>query len=267
MFDIPCKAPAMNRLQSELHRLYLSPNDDAQPATGPRGDWIAPEGPVRAMVLELARPADWQALAALWKGVQADLALPAPAIAVSGIDGYQLWFSLTAPVPVAQAHVFLEALRERYLGDVTPQRVRLMPALADSNSEQVRPIGMVPELKAETGHWSAFVAHDLASIFADDPWLDRQPSLDGQADLLSRLQSIQPDAFALALTLLRPAVVPVKLRLIPSPADSAGGDAEPLRLGAADLDPKRFLLQVMNDAAVDLNLRIDAAKALLPYTP
>jgi hypothetical protein len=30
-------------------------------------------------------------------------------------------------------------------------------------------------------------------------------------------------------------------------------------------DPKRFLLAVMNDPATDMPLRIEAAKALLPY--
>jgi hypothetical protein len=34
---------------------------------------------------------------------------------------------------------------------------------------------------------------------------------------------------------------------------------------ACDPDAKRFLLAVMNDAAAPLALRIEAAKALLPY--
>ncbi len=234
MLENPCPIPAMNRLQSELHRLYLVQDGDGQ---------------VRAMVLELARPADWQALSAVWKGVQADLTLPAPAIAVSGIDAYQLWFSLTAPAPVAQAQAFLEALRQRYLGDVAQQRVRLMPSLPEE---------MVPALQAATGNWSAFVAPDLAGIFADEPWLDRQPSVDGQADILCRLQSISSAAWEQALSLLRPTGMPVKLDPIarPSASVATGGD---------ELDPKRFLLKVMNDVAVDLHLRIDAAKALLPY--
>jgi hypothetical protein len=36
------------------------------------------------MVLELARPAEWPPLARVWQAVQAELGLPAPAIAVSG---------------------------------------------------------------------------------------------------------------------------------------------------------------------------------------
>ncbi len=239
----PRTAPAMNRLQSELHRLYLV-HEGADPATEQ----------TRTMVLELARPADWQALSAVWKGVQADLALPAPAIAVSGVDGYQLWFSLAAPVPVVQAQVFLEALRERYLGNVARQRVRLMP------SAHALPAPLVPAQQEATGQWSAFVASDLASIFADGPWLDRQPSVDGQAELLCRLQSIQPEVWESALSLLKPTVVSTQHG---SPASSAVNNS--LAVGAVELDPKRFLLKVMNDAAVDLHLRIDAAKALLPY--
>lgn len=240
MLDALRTAPAMNRLQSELDRLY-----------GARDGGGAAPDQTRAMVLELARPADWQALSGVWKGVQADVALPAPAIAVSGIDGYQLWFSLAAPVPVVQAQGFLEALRERYLGSVPPQRVRLMP---------LWPGPWVPALQEATGHWSAFVAPDLASIFADGPWLERPPSVEGQADLLSRLQSIQPAAWQSALSVLRPVVVPVKRGLMTS-AGASGNAA----LEGDLLDPKRFLLQVMNDAGVDLQLRMDAAKALLPY--
>jgi len=32
-----------------------------------------------------------------------------------------------------------------------------------------------------------------------------------------------------------------------------------------ETDPKRFLLKVMNDSTAELHLRIEAAKALLPY--
>ena len=38
----------MNRLQSELHRLYLLPSAD--------------QGDARAMIMELAAPADWNEL-------------------------------------------------------------------------------------------------------------------------------------------------------------------------------------------------------------
>ena len=100
----------MNRLQSELHRLYLADESGL----------LDEQGRVRAMVLELTGPADWDVLSAVWRGVQADLELPAPAIAVSGTDGLQLWFSLEAPVPAAQAQAFLAALCAHYLPGVAP---------------------------------------------------------------------------------------------------------------------------------------------------
>ena len=79
------------RLAREFQRLY-GPADAPAAAAG---------NAVRALVLDVARPADWRPLAAVWQGVQADLGLPAPAIVANGSDGLQLWFSLAQPVPAA----------------------------------------------------------------------------------------------------------------------------------------------------------------------
>jgi hypothetical protein len=245
----------MNRLQAEFHRLYfpLSPE-----ATG------ADSG-TRALVLELARPADWERLSKAWRGVQTDLELPAPAIAVSGTDGIQLWFSLCEPVSVAQAHAFLESLRCRYLPDVAPQRVRLMPAVDVSTAPGITVHApRVPALQGATGNWSAFVAPDLAPLFSETPWLDIPPGDDGQANLLSRLDSIKPPLFAAALAQLRAAedqVTADKLKL----ETAASPVSTQKRTYGRDLDPKSFLLAVMNDDGASLALRIEAAKALLPY--
>ena len=245
----------MNRLQRELQRLY-GPQADAGLGLGfdARGMGDA-QGRVRAMVLELARPADWAALSAVWGGVQADLALPAPAIAVNGSDGCQLWFSLVEPVPAPQAGAFLEALRRRYLGDSEPGRVAMLPAPDSASARprlQARP---VPALQADTGLWSAFVASDLVPMFTDQPWLDMPPSPDGQAQLLAPLKSIPPAEFELAVQRLNPAAAPS------APVQASNDAAQ----AAASLDPKRFLLDVMNNDSLDLALRIEAAKALLPY--
>jgi hypothetical protein len=222
----------MNPLQTELKRLYQ-----------------APEGQVRALVLELARPADWALLAPLWRGVQTDLALPAPAIAVSGVDGYQLWFSLAEPVLAAEGAAFLEALRRQYLGTVRAGRIAASPALSAQGGYTAPPAP--GQQQPATGYWSAFVAPDLAPIFADEPWLDQSPSPDAQASVLVRLQSVQPAALAAALARLRSPVPPA----LPSQAPVA----------AQQLTPKPFLLAVMNDHGMDMQLRIEAAKALLPY--
>jgi hypothetical protein len=248
--------PAMNRLPSELRRLYV-PQPDADQGRAPEELCLIDSGGrVRAMVLELARPADWAALSKLWQGVQADLELPAPAIAVSGQDGFQLWFSLAEPVPAARAMVFLESLRVRYLGDIKAQRVALMPVADAASTLQARHAKLVPAQQANSGHWSAFVAPDLAPVFNDEPWLDIPPSPEGQSELLSRLKSIPLADFRRALERLMPA--PVR-----GPFQEVSGAAEVV-IGC--LDPKRFLYSVMNDNTVALALRIEAAKALLPYT-
>jgi hypothetical protein len=241
----------MNRLQQELQRLY-GPQAEARLGLDldPRG-LVDAQGRVRAMVLELARPADWAALSAVWGGVQADLALPAPAIAVNGRDGCQLCFSLLEPVPVPQAAAFLDALRCRYLGDIVPVRVAMLPALDAASERPLLHVPPVPALHAGSGLWSAFVASDLAPMFADEPWLGMPPNPDGQAQLLAPLKSIVPAEFELALQQLTPTT--------PRLASNAAAKA------AASLDPKRFLLDVMNNDSSDLDLRIEAAKALLPY--
>lgn len=245
----------MNRLQRELQRLY-EPQADAGlgPGLDARG-MVDAQGRVRAMVLELARPADWAALSAVWGGVQADLALPAPAIAVNGSDGFQLWFSLVEPVPASQAGAFLDALRRRYLGDSEPVRVAMLPALDTASARPLLHARPVPALQAGSGFWSAFVASDLVSMFTDEPWLDMPPSPDGQAQLLAPLKSIPLAALELALQRLGPAAVPSA----PVQASSAAAQAD------ASHDPKRFLLEVMNNDKLELALRIEAAKALLPY--
>ena len=245
--------PAMNRLQSELRRLYVTEPDVGQGTDPEEACLIDSGGQVRSMVLELARPADWAALSKLWHGVQADLELPAPAIAVSGQDGFQLWFSLAEPVPAPQAMAFLESLRVRYLGDIKPERVGLMPAADAASPLHARHARPVPALQASSGHWSAFVAPDLVPVFNDEPWLDIPPSPDGQSDLLSRLKSIPLAEFHRALEQLMPVTVPVQFQ-------PASGTAE---VASAYLDPKRFLLGVMNDDTVARALRIEAAKALL----
>lgn len=220
------------------------------------------------MVLELARPASWDDLAKVWRGVQADLELPAPSIAVSGIDGYQLWFSLSQPIPVAQAMAFLKSLRGRYLGDIAPGRIAMKPSV-DPAPGQARH-GVLPPVERAAGRWSAFVAPDLAALFADEPWLDLPPGPDAQADLLSQYDSIEPADFKRALEQLRPVDMPGSSEA-PPPVGVSGSNAghvhAPLAAAAdgASADPRRFLLGIMNDATIEMHLRIEAAKALLPY--
>lgn len=301
----------MNRLQSEWQRLYLAHSPESTPSTqtppAPTPDGaiaspaagntpgllVTPDGRVRALVLELGRPADWDALLAVWQGVQADLALPAPAIAVSGTDAYQLWFSVAQAVPVAQAAAFLERLRQRHLADVALHRIGMLPAPASvpaaSSPHALRNLPPALRVPAQqpNGHWSAFVTADLARIFADEPWLDLPPNELAQADLLSRMVSIPLADFERACAQLRPsppAPAPAPATHTPTPdqhpqaAETAQAPAAPhgssatgfthstapTTAGGPWTDPRDFLLHVMNDASVDLRLRMEAARALLP---
>lgn len=213
----------MTRLQSEIRRLYGTPPGEGDTA-------------VRALVLELVRPADWPRLAQVWQGVQADLGWPAPAIAVNGVDGYQLWFALAQPLPAAEAQHLLDHLCRRYLADIAPERLRLIAGNPPTVPRQVAP-----------DTWSAFVASDLAAVFAETPWLDLPPGEDAQAELLGRLSPIAAQDLHTALQATDASPVTTAT---PAPR-------------ASDNEARQFLLGVMRDPAVELALRIDAAKALL----
>lgn len=240
----------MNRLDTEHQRLFAT------------SDETRASGRVRHMVLGVAGPADWTLLAPVWRGVQSELDLPAPAIAVNGVDAFELWFSLADPVPADTAAAFLDGLCARYLGEVAVARRRCWPS---SDAGLAVEPGRVPQLMAEAGRWSAFVAPDLAAVFGDDPSLDIPPGDDAQADLLSRLRTIGRAEFQIAMARLTPE---------PSPFLHEPVAAAPLRNAAPIAprssptngydDPRQFLLAVMNDALVSMELRIQAAKALLP---
>lgn len=250
----------MNRLDAELHRLYL-----VQPAAGEAAGLVGSGGRVRALVLELVRPATWTGLSAVWQGVQGDLDLPAPAIAVSGRGGYQLWFSLAQPVEVDVALAFLEGLRTRYLGAIPPERIRMEPTPDVSGSAGVRHVEAIPPNQVAPERWSAFVSADLAPLFADEPWLDHPPGADAQADLLSRLASTSPERFLRASERLR-AERPAQVQAAAVPeGPRVEGHATRTVARPADeaQEPAAFLLAVMRDPSVDLQLRIEAASALL----
>lgn len=303
----------MNRLDTELQRLYLPPQpaSQAQPAK-PAGSaqdaspaLIDANGQVRALVLQLASAAGGEAVAALWQGLQNELELPAPApaIAISGA-GYQVWLSLSEPIPVAQASTFLESLRRRFLAGIAPRHVQLLPSLPSDTADApeapdtpdipgasvpARHARLIPAQLDQGGRWSAFISPHLAALFADEPWLDMPPSPDAQADLLLGLKSLSPADFRQAQRQLEPAEAAPASAAPSSPASAArpdqaaaagnrpdvenspdaqasagSGHQEPSAASVAEQDARRFLLAVMNDPAIGMGLRIEAAKALLP---
>jgi hypothetical protein len=249
-------ASPVSRLRSEFARLFL-PDPARQPGQAPAADdLVDAQGRTRAIVLELGAPPEWAALRTVWQGVQSDLGLPAPAIAVSGA-GIQLWFSAPAPIAVTSASRFLEALRARYLPSVGPQRLRLFPALDASTPEgPVCHAPVVPARQPDGTTWSAFVAPDLVAVFEDTPWLDSAPGEDGQAALLERLHVMGPGW----LEILEGAAA--------AGAGTAVAVARPIDGGMATAQDGRqsardFLLRVMNDETATLSVRVDAARALL----
>lgn len=255
----------MSRLPSEWQRLYAPGSPSS--ATASTADLIDAAGHVRALVLEIGAPADWTVAGALWRAVQTELGLPAPAIAISGRNSFQLWFSLARAVPATQSRSFLEALRRLHLPDLGDARVRLWPQPDGDAPTGFIHAATVPA-EVDTDRWSAFVADDLAPVFADEPCLDLAPSEDGQAELLRRLASIPPQAWEAALAQLE--VDGAGMPDTATPHIAATSPAAPASLVTTaagrprETDPRRFLLDVMNDPAVPMALRIEAAKALLP---
>ena len=266
----------MNKLITELQRLYfldgqrwsgegaLTPETVANCAAGELPvafDLVGADGRVRALVVEFERGGDWQHAARLYQAVQDDLGLPAPALSVSGC--YAIWFSLAETVSLAQAGVFLAALRIRYLADLPATRVGWRPA-----AEARARVDLVPGRHPASGKWLAFIDPTLGGMFIDEPWLEMAPNQDKQAELLAALKSITPAEFESALVMLQSA----------SPSDPAPIDAVPtlpgvvplrrrssLTVGSDYRDPQSFLLAVMNDASASARHRIAAAKALLPH--
>lgn len=240
--------PRMDRLQTQHHRLYL-PTD----ARADAPNLLGSDGCVRALVLALRGPADWDTLAPVWRGVQADLAWPAPAIAVNGRDAFELWFSLAEALPRGEAAELLAQLQRRYLADVRPERVRAWPSAdAAAAPPACPPFTTGPE------RWAAFVAPDLPAVFGDDPALDFEPGADAQAELLLRQRSVRPAELRAAQALLASEGA--------SPARAIAEEAAQATTTAVTghfQDPRAFLLAVMNDPVVPLALRIEAAKGLL----
>lgn len=274
----------MNKLIAELQRLYRLPGQpwpkqdagagDAPSASaeGPAPvtlDLVDPAGMTRALVVGFESARDWEAVARLYRGLQEELDLPAPAVAVSGKGGYQVWLSLAEPVPAEQARSFLDVLRGHYLTELPAAHLKLRPETAAAG-----PVELPPARHPATGKWSAFIDPSMGSMFIDEPGLDMAPTMDRQADLLAGFTSIAASDFQRVLTTLQAQAKTDASPDVPSTkpladAGDPGADiARPratLNVGSNFSDPKSFLLAVMNDPAATAGQRIKAAKALLPY--
>lgn len=231
-------------------------------------DLVSPDGMTRAMVLGFARATDWEQVARLYQGIQEDFELPAPAVSVSGQAGYQLWLSLAECIPVAEAKLFLDALRRKYLADIPFSKLSFSP---DADAPSL--VNLVPALHEASGKWSAFIDPSMGAMFVDEPGLSMAPNMDRQADMLAALKSMKAIDFQRALNSLQseaeanarlPEQSAVESGVFPSAPD-LGRMRSTLNVGNNYTDPKTFLLAVMNDPSATAGQRIKAAKALLPY--
>lgn len=196
----------MQELISELTRLYLStgplsPETWEQHFLGQSRSGISlmtVDGMTRAMAIPFDKCADseeaqhWSLLCQVANALQVELGLPAPAVSISGANGFCLWLSFEAPVPAALVRTFLQLLCDAYLpnSDVRPEAA-------------IECAELPPCLHASTGKWAAFIHPGLGASFADESGLEMAPPFAGQAALLENLKSITEAQFSHALSTLQ----------------------------------------------------------------
>ncbi|KQZ40255.1 MULTISPECIES: hypothetical protein [Massilia] len=192
----------MDKLLSELNRLYLLPDSPAaQRGPGPAADLVSGAGLVRAIAIPFRKApgADaqhWEHLCTVANGLQADFGFPAPAVSVTSTGGFMLWLSLAAPVPVADARRFVAGLGLLWPDTLPP---------ADTIGV---PVELPPCPNAAAGTWAAFIHPGMGASFADESGLDMAPPAAGQVAFLESLDSIAPGQFSAALARLETPAAP-----------------------------------------------------------
>ncbi|MDP3671167.1 MAG: hypothetical protein WA191_11500 [Telluria sp.] len=195
----------MQKLISELTRLYL-PTNALSPEvlelqllgrTTRAISLVTGEGLTRALVIAFRKMADseeaqhWTLLCAVANALQVQLGFPAPAVSISGADGYGLWLSLEVPAPTALIQKFLELLCKAYF-----------PSMELGPDAAIAPVELPPCLHQSTGKWAAFIHPGLGASFADEAGLEMAPPFAGQAALLENLHSISEAQFRHAMNVL-----------------------------------------------------------------
>ena len=163
---------------------------------------VRDDGMARVMVIDFERATDWPTVAELFQSVQTDLDLPAPAISVSG-KGFSVWLSLVEPLTVAQLQAFLDALRGRYLADISADRLNLRPSADTSTLDTDNVVSLPPCIHQANGQWAAFIDPAHGANFTDEPWLEMAPPMDKQATRLAAVECIKTADFLRALDLMQ----------------------------------------------------------------
>lgn len=252
----------MDSLQREWQRLYLAAGSEAVSEAGkPVRVPFSATATTRVLALGFRRSADWESVARVQRAVQQDLDWPAPAVSVGQREGFTLWLSLAEAVSFDEAQACLKALVQRYLGDLPAIRIVSYPGVSDGRG-RLAALDLPPVHDPETDKWSAFIDPTLGSMFASEAGLDLPPNRAQQAALLAGVTSISAEAFRHGLSILLPPAATVAAAAVAGGAETAEAAG---KIGGSFSDPQAFLLAVMNDPATPLPLRIEAAKALLPY--
>lgn len=209
----------MEKLIAQLTRLYLMP-DNTPPtdlAGHPAVALVSGEGLTRALVLEFPKLREgaperhWTDLCMVANTLQETFGFPAPAVSITGDNGYRLWLSLAEPVPEGDLRRFVSMLREAHF----PDR-ELQPC------EQVR---LPPSLNPGSGKWAAFIHPGMGASFAEEAGLDMAPPEAAQLAFLEGLESVGKQQFLDALVSLKQAEAP------PAPPPQPAIPATPVRDG------------------------------------
>lgn len=267
----------MQRLFAQLQRLFLLPAAPAWTAEslqqavacGDAGLTLSADaaGSTRTLVIGFSRARDWDSAAALLATLTDTLGLRRPALAIDGVCGYQLWLSLAAPIPVAEAQAWWQALKAQYLSELPDTALMFFPG--EGSLAAISAVPVIPARIGAAERWSAFIDPNLGGLFRDEPWLEMPPGDEAQADLLAGCTAISAAEFAHSQAALQTATAATAAK-VAAAADAAALAAQreaekPLQQVAAYADPKDFLLALMNDGNARPEIRVEAAKALLPY--
>lgn len=228
----------------------------------------------RMLAIRFNTQCGWKPVAELCEKIQSDLHLPEPAVSVSGEGGFFVWLSFVESLPAEEISRFAHALLRSLEQAGMPGKAFRDPHANSTGLPELDLVPLVPAFHSATARWSAFIDSSLGSLFVDEPGLGMAPDPDKQADLLSGLESIRIEDFRHAIKMLDAYSLEAgnaEAEDSPSPTSQSQFNKTEtkkyaaLSVAAAFDNPKSFLLAVMNDPAADPILRVEAAKALLPY--
>lgn len=187
----------MDKLIAHLTRLYLMPDAAELAARAGHGPvpLVSAQGLGRAIVIdfpcrrEAGMEQHWLDLCEVANRLQESFGFPAPAVSITGTQGYRLWLSLAEPVPVGDARRFLALLRSAHFTELDLQALDA--------------VELPPFLNPASGKWAAFIHPGMGASFAEDAGLEVAPPAAAQLAFLEGLDSIGKAQFFDALVSMK----------------------------------------------------------------